>query len=158
MSLKHIDFESAFRRLAERRIEEAMEAGKFDNLPGKGEPLELEPMPAEENARLTWWCLRIMKNADFTPYEVRYRKAIEHLQASLETANSEDRVCRLVCQINELVQKLNTLGTNAINLGIARVCEETELQRLRDRQLVARAPRPCFQKGECMGEAPMPRL
>jgi len=134
MSLKHVDFESAFRRLAERRIEEAMEAGKFDNLPGNGEPIELEPMPAEENARLTWWCLRILKNGDFTPHEVRYRKAIEHLQTSLETADNEDRVCRLVSQINELVQRLNTLGSNAINLGIAPVCERTQLERLRERR------------------------
>jgi len=134
MSLKHVDFESAFRRLAERRIEEAMEQGKFDNLPGRGEPIELEPMPAEENARLTWWCLRILKNADFTPHEVRYRKAIDHLRASLEKAESEDRVCRLVSQINDLVQKLNTLGTNAISLGVAPACEETELSRMRDRQ------------------------
>jgi hypothetical protein len=56
MSLKHVDFESAFRRIAECRIAEAMEEGKFDNLPGKGEPLELEPLPAEENARMMWWC------------------------------------------------------------------------------------------------------
>jgi len=134
MPLKHVDFGSAFRRVAERRIEEAMEEGKFDNLPGSGQPIELEPMPAEENARLTWWCVRILKNADFTTHEIRYRKAIEHLQASLETSESEDRVCRLVSQINELVQKLNTLGTNAINLGIAPVCERTELERLRERR------------------------
>ncbi|MDQ3439400.1 MAG: DUF1992 domain-containing protein, partial [Planctomycetota bacterium] len=35
-----------------------MKEGKFDNLAGKGEPIELEPAPAEENARLTWWALR----------------------------------------------------------------------------------------------------
>jgi hypothetical protein len=134
MSLKHVDFESAFRRLAERRIEEAMEAGKFDNLPGKGEPIELEPMPAEENARLTWWCLRILKNADFTPHEVRYRKAIEHLQASLDVAETEDRVCGLVGQINDVVQKLNTIGTNAINVGVAPRSVALEIERWRSRR------------------------
>jgi hypothetical protein len=133
MSLKHVDFESAFRRIADRRIEEAIEEGKFDNLPGKGEPLELEPMPAEENARMTWWCLRIFKNNDFTPDEVRYRKAVDQLKANLATAQAEARVCHLVLQINELVHKLNTLGTNAIELGIAPVCEETELESFRMR-------------------------
>jgi hypothetical protein len=133
MSLKHVDLESAFRRLADRRIEEAMQEGKFDNLPGMGEPLELDPMPAEENARLTWWALRILKNNDYTPDEIRYRKAIDHLKAYLAKAPSEDRVCRLVQQINDLVQKLNTLGTNAINLAIAPVCEQTELQRFHER-------------------------
>jgi hypothetical protein len=28
--------------VAERKIQEAMEAGEFDNLPGKGQPLDLE--------------------------------------------------------------------------------------------------------------------
>jgi len=111
-----------------------MREGKFDNLPGAGRPLEPDPMPAEENARLTWWCLRILKNNDFTPEEVRYRKAIDHLKAALAAATDEARVGRLVEQINELVRKLNTLGTNAINLGIAPVSPVAELQRLRDRR------------------------
>ena len=34
MSFKNVDIESALRRLAERRIEEAMREGKFDNLAG----------------------------------------------------------------------------------------------------------------------------
>lgn len=56
MSLKHVDMEAALRRLAEKRIEDAMEEGKFDNLPGRGKPLDLEPLPADENARMMWWC------------------------------------------------------------------------------------------------------
>ncbi len=54
MRFTHIDIESALRRVADRKIEEAMGEGKFDNLPGKGLPLELEPIPADENARMTW--------------------------------------------------------------------------------------------------------
>jgi hypothetical protein len=135
MLLKHVDFESAFRRIADLRIEEAMEEGKFDNLPGKGEPLELEPLPAEENARMMWWCLRIFKNNDFTPDEVRYRKAIDHLKANLAAAQTPERVTHFVLQINELVRKINTLGTNAINLGISPVCEEVELNLFHERMV-----------------------
>jgi hypothetical protein len=108
-----------------------MREGKFDNLPGAGQPLELEPMPAEENARMTWWCLRILKQNDFTPEEVRYRKAIDHLRAALDRAQDEVQVCRVVGQINELVRKVNTLGTNAINLGVAPADEAEELRRFR---------------------------
>src|SRR3954467_11851646 len=85
MSLKNVDIESALRRLAERRIEDAMKEGKFDNLAGAGKPLGLEPMPAEENARLMWWALRIMRNNDVVPDEVRYRKAIDGLREQLST-------------------------------------------------------------------------
>src|SRR5262252_9283064 len=101
MGLKDIDMTSALRRLADRRIEEAMKAGKFDNLAGAGKPLELEPMPAEENARMTWWAIRILRQNDFTPHEVRWRKIIDGLRAELATASSAHRITKLVTQINE---------------------------------------------------------
>jgi hypothetical protein len=133
MGLQHVDIESALRRLADKRIEDAMKEGKFDNLPGAGKPLDLEPMPAEENARLTWWALRILKNNDFTPEEIRWRKAIDHLKSRLAAATEEAEVIRLVAQANELVRKVNTLGTNALNTGVAPLDEAEYLQQFRDR-------------------------
>jgi hypothetical protein len=126
MSLKHVDLESALRRLAEKRIEDAMREGKFDNLAGAGKPLELEPMPADENARMTWWMLRILKNNNFTPEEVTLRRKIEGLKHELSVATTERRVEVLVKTINELVRQLNTLGTNAINIGVSGVSLEAE--------------------------------
>ena len=133
MSLKHVDLEGALRRLAERRIEDAMREGKFDYLPGAGKPLDLEPMPAEESARLTWWALRILRNNDVTPDEVRWRKALDSLKETLDRATNETTVIHLVAQINSLVYKVNTLGTNAMNIPVAPVSEELELQRFRER-------------------------
>src|SRR5688572_1032556 len=141
MSLKDVDLEHALRRLAERRIEEAMREGKFSNLPGAGKPIELEPMPADENARLMWWALRIMKQNDFTPEEVRWRKRIDNLRDELAKSTSEKRVETLVGVINGLVRQLNTLGTNAIKLAVAPLSLEIELRRLRER-LAAPAPIP----------------
>ena len=37
--------------VAERKIKDAMEAGEFDNLPGKGEPLDLDKNPFENIAQ-----------------------------------------------------------------------------------------------------------
>ena len=133
MSLKHVDLESALRRLADRRIEEAMREGKFDNLAGAGKPLDLEPMPADESARMTWWMIRILKGGNFTPDEVRLRRQIESLKEQLSTATTEQRVDVLVKTINGLVKQLNTLGTNAINLAVSPVSPEFERQRLRER-------------------------
>jgi hypothetical protein len=134
MGLSHVDIESALRRLADTRIEEAMKDGKFDNLSCAGQPLDLEPMPAEENARLTWWALRILKNNGFTPEEVRWRKAIDHLRSRLEEVNEEADVVRLVVQANELVRKVNTLGTNALKAPVAPLDEADQLERLRERR------------------------
>src|SRR4051794_30986088 len=119
MGLQHVDIEAALRRLADKRIEDAMKEGKFDNLAGAGKPLNLEPMPAEENARLMWWALRILRNNNFTPEEIQWRKAIDHLRERLAAVRTEAEVGPVVRQINELIGKLNTLGTNAIASGIA---------------------------------------
>jgi hypothetical protein len=133
MGLQNIDIGAVLRRLADKRIEDAMAEGKFDNLRGAGKPLDLEDMPAEEDARMRWWALRILKNNDYTPEEVRWRKAIDYLKARLAAVETEAQIGPLVVQVNELVRKLNTLGTNAINLGIAPVDEATEIERFRAR-------------------------
>jgi hypothetical protein len=71
MSLKNVDIGAALRRLAERRIEDAMKDGKFDNLTGAGKPLELDPIPAEEGARMIWWTVRILKQTGNSDYAVK---------------------------------------------------------------------------------------
>src|SRR5215207_10970451 len=133
MSLKNVDIESALRRLAERRIEDAMKEGKFDNLAGAGAPLELEPLPADENARMTWWALKILKQNDVTPHEVQWRKALDYLRGQLDRLSDESRLEPLVVQINDLVRRINTLGTNAINIAVAGADLEEERRRLRFR-------------------------
>src|SRR4051812_7731459 len=103
MSFKNVDIENAMRRLADHRIEEGMREGKFDTLPGAGKPLNLEPMPAEENARMRWWALKILKQNDVIPDEVRLRKEIDHLRATLDHANDEPAVEAAVGRINDRV-------------------------------------------------------
>ena len=63
--------------LAEARIEEAIEAGAFDDLPGAGRPLELDDerfVPEEVRA-----AYRILKRAGYAPPEVEARKEIAGL-------------------------------------------------------------------------------
>ena len=130
MGIRDIDFDSVFRRLADKRIEDAMAEGKFDNLPGKGEPIEIEEAPTDENARATWWALKIMRQNDFVPDEVRWRKSLDKLKAELHKANEPDAIRRLCEQINKLAYKLNTLGTNAIDIAVTGVDVEAELRRV----------------------------
>ncbi len=133
MSLKDVDFESIFRRLADRRIDEAMKDGKFDNLPGMGQPLELEPMPADENARLTWWALRILRHNEYIPDEVRWRKRVDVLREELARVMEERRMIKLATELNVLVYKINTLGTNALQIGMVGVSIDEQRQRLCER-------------------------
>jgi hypothetical protein len=80
MSLKDVDIGAALRRLAERRIEDAMKEGKFDNLAGAGQPLDLEPMPAEECARMIWWTVRILKQTGNTDFAIKLSKMPDALR------------------------------------------------------------------------------
>ncbi|HXV49429.1 MAG TPA: DnaJ family domain-containing protein, partial [Candidatus Binatia bacterium] len=54
-------------RLAEQRILEAQRKGDFDNLPGKGKPLEIEDLSAlPEDLRMAY---HVLKNAHVLPPE-----------------------------------------------------------------------------------------
>jgi hypothetical protein len=142
MGLKDIDLDTALRRLAERRIDEAMREGKFDNLHGAGQPLNLDPIPAEENARLLWWTLRILRNNDVIPDEVRWRKELDDLRSRLASGSTETQLEPLVAQINTLVRKINTLGTNLLKAPVTPLDLEQERARFRQRTAAIHSPRP----------------
>jgi hypothetical protein len=133
MGLGSVDFESVLRLVADRRVEEAMREGKFDKLSGAGQPLELEPLPPGENARSLWWALKIMRNADFTPDEIRWRKQLDLLRARIEAATQAPEISALVGQFNHIVGQINRLGTNALNLPAAALDVDEELARFRFR-------------------------
>lgn len=145
MGLKDVDLVAAMRRLAEKRIEDAIEEGKFDNLPGAGRPLELDPAPADEDARATWWALRILRNANVTPDEFRYRRTIIALRGRIARCRSEAEIRPLVSEHNEMVRRLNTMGTNAVRDSDARqfapLDEEAEIRRLRNGAVAAESGR-----------------
>jgi hypothetical protein len=121
MSLRNIDFDAVFRRVAERRIEEAIKEGKFDNLPGAGQPLEIDAAPADEDARARWWAIRILKQNDITPDEIKWRRTIDALRAELHRANQAAHVRKVVATLNGLIRKVNTMGTNALHAAVYEV-------------------------------------
>jgi hypothetical protein len=61
--------------IAERKIREAMEEGAFDNLTGKGRPLNLEENPYEDpSLRMAH---RLLRNNGFAPAWVEEAKDLE---------------------------------------------------------------------------------
>lgn len=138
--MRNVDIQTVMQRIAEQRIEDAMREGKFDNLPGFGKPLDPEPLPADENARMMWWALKILRQSGHTTDEVAWRKEIQLLKDELAGVVSEQRVHVLVEKINLLVRRLNTLGTNAINIPVVPVDLEAELKRLRERNVSGKMP------------------
>ncbi|MBX3000954.1 MAG: DUF1992 domain-containing protein [Caldilineaceae bacterium] len=70
--------------LINSRIEEAIQSGVFDNLPGKGKPLRLNENPNEPPDMQM--AHKILKNNDLTPGWIADRKAIF---AEIETFRTE---------------------------------------------------------------------
>jgi hypothetical protein len=68
----------ALELLAEKKIEEAVSRGDFDDLPGAGRPLDLNDDPlVPQDLRLAY---RILKNAGFVPPEVETLNQIAQLE------------------------------------------------------------------------------
>ena len=78
-----------FSRIAELRIRDAMEQGKFDDLPGAGKPLDMEEYFAvPEDMRMAY---TILKNANVPPAEVELLKEIAALKVALAETRDETR-------------------------------------------------------------------
>jgi len=96
-----------FIRLAENRILEAIEAGQFDDLVGKGQPLKLEDdshIPPE--LRMAY---KIMKMSDCLPPELEMRKEVVRLQDLVASLPDEAEKLKQMRRLNFLVMKLGLM-------------------------------------------------
>jgi DnaJ-like protein len=76
-----------FSRVVENRIREAIAEGKFDNLPGAGERLDLEEyFSTPEDLRMAY---SILKNARVAPAEVELLNEIARVKQTLEQTNDD---------------------------------------------------------------------
>ncbi|TCM98806.1 uncharacterized protein DUF1992 [Paenibacillus sp. BK033] len=80
-----MDFMSS---LVEQRIKESMEKGEFDNLSGKGKPLELEDNShVPEELRVAY---KLLSNAGMIPEEMVVRKEIVSLRDMIRLCRNPD--------------------------------------------------------------------
>jgi hypothetical protein len=96
-----------FAKLAENRIREAIDAGEFDNLQGKGQPLNLDDdshIPPE--LRMAY---KILKNADCLPPELVLRQEVIQLQDLVAAMTDEAEKLKQMRRLNFLMMKLDML-------------------------------------------------
>ncbi len=103
-------------KLIEEKIREAIERGEFDNLAGKGEPLDLESYFATpEELRLGY---SVLKSAGCVPEEVALQKEIESLKADLVQCDHEKKRQAMSKEIESKMLKLSLLmDSNRRNRG-----------------------------------------
>jgi len=98
----------AFEKIVERKIKEALKEGVFDDLPGSGQPVDLEDdSNVPDDLRLVY---KILKNADCLPPEIQIRKEIRQMEDLLDSIPDEKEKYRQIKRINFKIMQLNMMG------------------------------------------------
>jgi len=94
-------------RLIEEQIQEAIAKGEFDNLPGKGKPLDLDDyFRTREDLRMGF---SVLKSNGFVPEEVALLNEIRNLEEQCARAASPEEAERLRQVIEECRVRLNLM-------------------------------------------------
>jgi len=102
-----------FQKIAEQRIKEAMEAGEFDELPGKGEPLVFEDdCRVPEDLRLAY---KILKNANCVPPDIWLKQEIHQLEDLINALPDEKEKYKQIKRLNFQILKLNMVRRRPVN-------------------------------------------
>jgi Domain of unknown function (DUF1992) len=84
-------------KFVEDQIKKAMAEGEFDNLSGKGKPIDLDAyFQTPEHLRI---CYSILKNGQFIPEEVQMLKDIEALreqEANCADAEQKNQLAKII--------------------------------------------------------------
>jgi len=96
-----------FEAIVEERIKQAQKEGRFDNLAGRGRPLDFEYANVPEELRLAH---KVLKNAGFLPPEIELKKKISQtrdLMAGLD--ETTPKKAELGKKLNYLMAKLDSV-------------------------------------------------
>ncbi len=97
----------SFDKLVEEKIREAMTNGEFDNLPGKGKPIDLDAYFATpEDVRVAY---SVLKSSGFVPEEAQLLRDVESLKEALENCPNDDEKTRIKKLIDDKMLKLNIM-------------------------------------------------
>lgn len=119
----------AFTWIAERRIEESLRRGEFDDLEGKGRKIVFEDdSMIPEDLRMAY---KILKNAGYIPPELVEEKELVTAMDLLEAATDEQERYRQMQKLNFLVMKMNARRSRPVEL---------EKNQLYYEKVVARTP------------------
>ncbi|HET9295454.1 MAG TPA: DUF1992 domain-containing protein [Candidatus Binatia bacterium] len=120
---------SYFWRLAEERIKEAQRAGAFDNLPGKGKPLDLEDLSwVPEDLRIGYL---VLKNAHVLPPEAQLLKDIHTIEDLLKHVEDEGERRALAKSIQFKLIRLDMLKRRSMPLRSVRDYSRKLVDKLR---------------------------
>jgi hypothetical protein len=121
-----------FQSWVERQIQEAMERGEFDNLPGAGKPIADLDKPHDE----LWWVKDKLRreNLSYLPATLALRKEAEDALAAALRARSEGQVRRILAAINRKILDGNRKAASGPPLNLMPYDVERVVADWRERQ------------------------
>ena len=94
-------------KFVEEQVRRAIEAGEFDDLAGKGKPIDLKPyFDTPEDLRMVY---SILKSNDFVPEEVELLREIAALKQRLKTCTDDLRTIEIKKEIRQKTFVVNML-------------------------------------------------
>jgi Domain of unknown function (DUF1992) len=121
-----------FQSWVERQLQEAMERGEFDNLPGAGKPIADLDKPHDE----LWWIKDKLRreNLSYLPATLALRKEAEDALAAALRARSEAQVRRILAAINRKILDGNRKAASGPPLNLMPFDVERVVAGWRERQ------------------------
>jgi hypothetical protein len=104
----------AFEKIAERKIQEAIRNGEFDNLLNRGRPIDLDEdclIPPE--LRMAY---RVLKNSGCIPPELEIRNEIISLRSMINSLDDDKERMKKIRELNFKLLKLNELRKKPLDI------------------------------------------
>ncbi|MEY2580535.1 MAG: hypothetical protein QOE09_384 [Ilumatobacteraceae bacterium] len=112
----------------EQKIREGIERGEFEDLPGKGKPLEgIVTSAGEIHRDEDWWLKAKLRRErlSYLPSTLAVRKELEEARHAIAQASKETVVRRIMGDINERIREINRRGADGPPSTVMPLDEET---------------------------------
>lgn len=118
----------------EKQIREGLERGEFDNLPGRGKPLDgISSSGVESHRDEDWWLKAKLRRErlSYLPPTLAVRKELEEARLAIAAASRENVVRRIVGDINQRIREVNRRGAEGPPSTVMPLDEEVVVARWR---------------------------
>jgi DnaJ family protein C protein 28 len=145
----------------DQQIREAQERGAFDNLPGKGKPLDLTPNPYARDWELAF---KVLKDAGYAPEWIEQDKAIrarlERVQSGLARSLEwrEARLSELAGRLDSWAEAERVRVLAGWQRAVAAFEQEVEAINKEIADLNLKVPSPRFQRSRIDAARELSRL
>lgn len=124
-----VDEQPRFESWIDRQVREAIESGRFDDLPGAGKPLHLRNVGDPD-----WWVKQKLADEDLSgalPPALALRKAKEDLPQTLASVRRESDARAIIEHLNATIRQANANPITQPAIYVAQVDVEAALTQWR---------------------------